>query len=325
MARGAGESEGARLRICSDLHHEALFKSLRLLFEKRLGHTLLRPIGMEWFQAGYWGYPHHAEDTAAQFLGNAYDHPGLTLEEYCADPPQLLISSTPQQFEAWERLREWTCEAELPPVAHAFQSGNRWEIPAGVQNYLNSTTVPGPPGCNEVRYHQEFSTRDYYRPVVRPSKVISSFMHYASQQDNQLWFDTLRSELPEWRLNEYGAGGAQGQPSDLVIAMRETRYLYHPKRIEGYGFNVHYAAAMGIPLIMRVRANQHEAIGALLKPGRNCLDIDDYASPGHLADAIRRFDEHHEEASESIRAQFVANVDFDAEEGRIREWLANVR
>lgn len=55
------------MKIFADLHHGDLYYSLQLLFEKRLGAELYRPIGLEWYSEGYWHiFPHI--DTARQFL-----------------------------------------------------------------------------------------------------------------------------------------------------------------------------------------------------------------------------------------------------------------
>lgn len=54
--------------VFTDFHHAALLNSLILLFEKRLGGTVCRPIGKEWYEKGFWKvYDHPA--TVEQFLG----------------------------------------------------------------------------------------------------------------------------------------------------------------------------------------------------------------------------------------------------------------
>ena len=42
--------------ILADFHHGDLFESHRLVFVDRFGWELCRPIGLEWFQEGYWGF-----------------------------------------------------------------------------------------------------------------------------------------------------------------------------------------------------------------------------------------------------------------------------
>ena len=50
-----------------DKHHEGLFDSLVLLFEKRLGWRLYTQAGIEWYKEGLWNvYPHPS--TAEQYL-----------------------------------------------------------------------------------------------------------------------------------------------------------------------------------------------------------------------------------------------------------------
>lgn len=325
------------MKIMADLHHADLYQSLILLFERRLGHEVYRPIGRDWYDRGCWGYPFHAEDTALQFLGDAYPYKGITYSDFLravtadelrAPPPGerfgLILSSTPPSFAAYERMRH---ELGLLHIPHVFQSGNDWSYPAGMKNLLNSTTVPPPPGVHEVRYHQEFSLALYQplpSPQARPRRI-SSFMHYTPRPD---FIEALEREMPGWEVRIHGAGGRDGQPDGthaLAAAMRGTRYLLHQKLVEGYGFNAHFAAACGVPILMRVAANKHQTIGALLEPGVTCLDLDDYASPGHLADAIRRFDERYEEHSHAIAERFREHVRFDDEAARIRAWLEGLQ
>ena len=42
------------MKVFADLHHFDLYYSLQLLFEKRLGWELYRPIGYDWEREGYW-------------------------------------------------------------------------------------------------------------------------------------------------------------------------------------------------------------------------------------------------------------------------------
>jgi hypothetical protein len=54
--------------VFTDFHHASLLQSFILLFEKRLGGNVFRPIGMEWAEKGFWKiYDHPA--TREQYLG----------------------------------------------------------------------------------------------------------------------------------------------------------------------------------------------------------------------------------------------------------------
>lgn len=44
------------MNILVDFHHPGLYHSLQLLFEDRLGHCLFRPVGHDWWDAGYWRF-----------------------------------------------------------------------------------------------------------------------------------------------------------------------------------------------------------------------------------------------------------------------------
>ena len=63
------------MNVFADLHHGDLYYSLHLLFEKRLGGQLFRPIGLDWFKKGFW--------KLAEPYGNAPD----TLNQYLEVPP----------------------------------------------------------------------------------------------------------------------------------------------------------------------------------------------------------------------------------------------
>ena len=43
--------------VFADYHHSGLYRSFELLFEKRLGGTLFKPIGWDWWNQGYWHSP----------------------------------------------------------------------------------------------------------------------------------------------------------------------------------------------------------------------------------------------------------------------------
>ena len=307
------------MRILSDLHHGDLFNSLHLLFEKRLRFHLYRPIGLDWFDAGYWRYVFPARETAKQFLDpNGYKQwRGLTLEEFKDDPPELILSSTPPNFEAFEKLRR----EHAPKAKHIFQSGNQWTVPIDVEHYLNSTTCPPQKPCNEIRYHQEFelspncSSSDGWASVV-------NLMHYMPDRSR---FAAVRERMPAgWVFKAYGAGNHDGPAPDPVAAIRFSDYLWHAKPVEAYGFNVHRAAAFGIPILMRVRANQHQTCGAFLRVDETCLDLDDYSTPDDLAKALLRFDAEWGAHAQAIKKAFSDAVDFEEEELKIRRWLQRV-
>lgn len=58
--------------VLTDFHHASLLQSFILLFEKRLGGQVFRPIGMEWAEKGFWKvYDHPATQQQYLELGGA--------------------------------------------------------------------------------------------------------------------------------------------------------------------------------------------------------------------------------------------------------------
>lgn len=177
-----------------DFHHSSLLYSLILLFEKRLGGNVYRPIGLDWFREGYWKINDQL-DTAEQFLSPNAGTPDGTpplndilgtgpvgaqlLDEqielyYCKDihgerankavtlstfyrlPIDLVIASIPQHIEPFRKL----CEQHPNKPKLIYQIGNQWNIgDSVVKNIMSSARIDYiPPGINYIEYHQEFDT-----------------------------------------------------------------------------------------------------------------------------------------------------------------------
>ena len=94
------------MNIFADLHHGDLFYSLHRLFVERLGWTLYRPIGHDWFNAGYWkiAEPYgNAKDTINQYLDincrgyNAYTN--LNGEHYLKDGVYHIYDPRPNYYQ----------------------------------------------------------------------------------------------------------------------------------------------------------------------------------------------------------------------------------
>src|SRR5690242_6385574 len=57
------------MKVLADYHHHDLWESLELLCA-RLGWDLYRPIGMDWYEQGYWNHERkwHGDAIAKQYL-----------------------------------------------------------------------------------------------------------------------------------------------------------------------------------------------------------------------------------------------------------------
>lgn len=185
--------------VFTDFHHASLLQSLILLFEKRLGGKVFRPIGMEWASQGFWKvYDHPA--TQAQFLGigsatpdgseplnevlgvganingeigkryeyyrchdidSDTENKALTFPYFMQAPIDIVIASIPQHVEPFKRL----CELHPRKPKLIFQIGNAWTTEAATApNIMASAKIANvPAGVNFIEYHQEFDT-DIFRP-----------------------------------------------------------------------------------------------------------------------------------------------------------------
>lgn len=187
--------------VFTDFHHAGLLQSLILLFEKRLGGKVYRPIGTEWHEKGFWKvYDHPA--TAAQYLGigaatpdgtpplNMVDSVGARIGDdgkrfpiyHCHDIDSgltnkaitfdgfmqhtkidIVIASLPQHIEPFKRL----CELHPNKPKLIYQIGNQWNVPEGliVKNVMASARlVNRPPDLNYIEYHQEFDL-EVFKPI----------------------------------------------------------------------------------------------------------------------------------------------------------------
>ena len=197
------------VRVFADYHHHDLMWSLLRLFEKRLGWELYRPIGVEWFQEGFWkiAEPYgNAPDTISQYLGigggpvdllrrlngDAYPapsgppgvyhvddpgHPGtthkaITLAAFKETPFDLIVSTYgPPHDHAYDLLQR----LYQPKAKRLAQMGN-WQQQSHVGHVLHSApwTAPGagaPTNQQRLHYHQEIDLALYRH---EPPPVVES-------------------------------------------------------------------------------------------------------------------------------------------------------
>lgn len=199
--------------VFTDFHHASLLQSLILLFEKRLGGKVYRPIGMEWANQGFWKVYDHPE-TQAQFLGigaatpdntpklNEVDGMAWKKDEYPGDPYvyfcrdidsgnfnnaitfdgfmktdiDIVIASIPQHVEPFRRL----CELHPNKPKLIYQIGNDFGYidTSLVKNIMLSAKINDQmqigADVNVISYHQEFDTGKFYPHFPHPEYVGSA-------------------------------------------------------------------------------------------------------------------------------------------------------
>lgn len=204
-------------KIFADFHHSSLLNSLILLFEKRLGGEVYRPIGKEWHIKGFWKvYDHPA--TVEQFLGvggatpdgspklneinyndknimaaKAVESTGvfkcndvesgntnkaITFNGFMSRHFDVVIASIPQHIEPFRKL----CDLHPDHPKLIYQIGNNWNISPDQEKMIDailaSARLTVRPNIPFIEYHQEFDL-NIFRPTNETNnyQIITSFVN----------------------------------------------------------------------------------------------------------------------------------------------------
>lgn len=201
-------------RILTDFHHSSLLTATNMLFGDRLHMMVYRPIGLEWFDEGYWAI-NDQRDTAEQFLsldqaftprdqtpalnkitydrdeflgeraedgvhyvadpGGFSHHRACTLDFFKHNQFDYVIASIPSHVPLFERLI-----AEYQPKAKLIvQIGNEWPQHLFEGHNVLASVKPRDygPGTNAMFYHQEFSLDVFHPTPVPNTRKIYSFIN----------------------------------------------------------------------------------------------------------------------------------------------------
>lgn len=255
--------------VFTDFHHASLLNSLILLFEKRLGGQVFRPIGRDWYDKGYWFVYDHPS-TIEQYLGiggatpdgtarlnepymkshfqregiyycrdidSGFYNKAITTDAFLSVPFDIVIASIPEHVEPYQRL----CELHPNRPKLIYQIGNEWNIPNNAaRNVMASANIIMPPiQVNFVGYHQEFDLDIFkFEPYNYDHEFneINSFVNCFGVQDNFTddWNTFLRveNEMPDYRFNSYGGqcrDGAAHGSRQLAEKMKQSMFIWHTK------------------------------------------------------------------------------------------------
>ena len=324
--------------MLADLHHGELYRSLQMLFEERLGGTLYRPIGREWFESGLWHGPPQAVD---QYLGipdgiaypiedGIYGYPAyesgpfeqhcITLEKFYQTDFDFIVASIRQHEVVYRTL------ADEKNAVFIRELGNNFDMfdPNVCKNIMNSTTLAIGPETNSVTYHPEFSLSEYRYEPPENRKLVKNFMNCLPDgPDAPLW-DVFVNGLPDHKWMMHGILGRDGiiSEGDVARAMRAAGWIYHVKFCgDGYGFTIHEAPACGRPLITRISDYNQLMASPLLEHEVTCIDIGTVGVKRAIEFLNNCSEDQHKEMCVNARKRFDEVVDFDAEFERMKEFL----
>jgi hypothetical protein len=299
--------------ILVDYHHHDLWESLELMCQ-RLGWTLYRPIGMEWFTEGYWNFERawHGDAVAKQYLtpwgSDVLDSDGST-PIYRHDPSHDRM----QNLLTLQQARDIRPDIVMASVAHNHEGLHRFAKEVGAKFGLHlgnvrfspidmaedrwdladfgivTSLLPSPVDKPHVVVHQEFSLEDFRHEPPPDDGIftIASFVNcFPENQQAYAGFKSVAAYRPEYDWKVYGAYGgvpedeyAAGnlQPCSAVgDAMRASDIAWHTKQwSDGFGHVIHDWFAVGRPVIGHEWYYRTQLAGPLWQEGVTSFDITD--------------------------------------------------
>jgi len=300
------------MKVLADYHHHDLWESLELLCA-RLGWTLYRPIGMDWFNEGYWNHERvwHGDKIARQYLepwgsdtaewelgrglfqrydaGHDRHQTLITLAEARDFRPDIVISTLAHNHEGFARF------ASEVGATFGLQLGNvrfspidmaedRWDLAAFG---LVSSILPAPVDKPHVIYHQEFDLHDF-RPepieVHDPLRIASFVQCFPENERTYALFTEAARLNPQhdWRvygsygacaLDQYAAGNID-KCSLIGEEMRQHDLAWHGKQwSDGFGHVIHNWFSVGRPVIGYESYYRDQLAGPLWQEGVTSFDI----------------------------------------------------
>jgi hypothetical protein len=344
------------VRILADYHHHDLWESLELLCA-RLGWDLYRPIGMEWFDEGYWNFERawHGDAIAKQYLtpwgsdrlGHRYDPSHdryqnlFTLDQAREFKPDIVLATVAHNHEGLHRF------AKEVGAKFGIHLGNvrfsaidmredRWDL---ADFGILTSVLPGPVPKPHVTVHQEFSLEDFRheQPAGGPM-AISSFVNcFPENPQAYAGFRAVAAERPQYGWNVFGSYGqvpedeyARGninKCADVGAAMRLSDVAWHTKQwSDGFGHVIHNWFSVGRPVIGHEWYYRSQLAGPLWQEGVTSFDITDKSVPEVLAiiDRLNADPELRVRMGDAAAARFREVVNFDEEEQAIRRLFEQV-
>jgi hypothetical protein len=347
------------MKVLADLHHTSLYSSLVFLFEERLGYELYRPIGMQWWESGFWSV-WDSPDTAKQYLSldqgyrpvdgtpplNQFQkdaegfpegvyacadveygktHKAATLNWFANSEFSYVVASIPQHVPLFQQLiAKYNPQAKLLVQLGNHWSGFDW---AGLNILASLAPQSHSASAHVVYYHQEYDKQIFYPSQVKQTGQVNSYINILQNTSGGADFLELENLLPELNWRSYGGQCREDCITgavNLADSMRDSEMIFHVKPGgDGYGYAIHTAYAVGRPVITR-RSHYHGKLAERLMLNNTCVDLDNFRTNAMAADRIR---ELHNSPDELIAmGQAAADrsaqvIDFESDEQNIRRWL----
>ena len=351
------------MKVFADFHHPGLYYSLFLLFEKRLGYSVYRPIGMDWLDSGFYKIPNlcvtdqqrqdklaetlqenaipsyssqpwnvvvaknHDYSTVAPFEACAAEQRAVSFEQFKQTKFDFVIASFKDHVAPFvEMSRKYQDSA---PVI--VQVGNEWNL-----NSFGDLPIMASMKRREclakkiLFYHQEFDVSTFASSNEPSHCQLASFVHdaYLSPEDRQITFELEKALQPEYKVWLHGKGNRDGlvhSISDIAEIMKRSRFGLHLKASEDvYGHIIHNWCAAGKPVIFRGSQYCGRLAGTLLEHLETGIDID-ITGPLVCARIIKEMSgSEHERLFRNMKSRFKQIVNFERDAETTKAFLRNI-
>lgn len=316
------------MKVLADFHHGSLFYSFHLLFEKRFGWELYHPIGLEWFENGFWSIAEpygNNMDTVRQFLQitpeyqpadgtvplntvisekstdfyRIYDHAhdykrkAMTFHQFCRQRFDIVISSIPRHWETWGGLRKHALYKQFAHVNHMgnmFDEVHQYMKEGIVENLLASTSrFPVPESVNEVFYHQEIDLNAFSFAPPQKTNKITSFVNLLPAHEK---YREAEARLHEFEFRAYGASTPDGvihTITDMAKEMKKAMFAWHVKpHGDGFGHVLYDWALTGRPIITDFSDYRGKLGEELLVDKQTAINIENRGME-EVAELVRKY------------------------------------
>lgn len=255
----------------------------------------------------------------------AYVQKAITLDYFKNNEFDIVISSIPQHFELFEKLRK-TYQPEAKHIFHMGPGNIEWLVPDRCRNVMYHLLPPNlSKDINSVCYAQEFDTSIFSYQKSYNNKLIFSYVHFPESED--LWNSLA---LEDWKFKFIGK--TLGSLNDVIIDSREladtisrSAFTWHIKPGgESYGHILANTLSCGRPPIINLEDYEDKYLGSVLEDMVTCIDITNCSS-AELTNKILHAYQNHENMCKITNERFKQVVNFDREEINIRRFLCNLK
>jgi len=324
------------------LGHSDLYYSLHLLFEKRLGANLFRPIGSSWQEKGFFmgadlnptevngeiqlveGVYHIPMKIEAE--GGYYVQKAIEFNKFLEMDFDIAVTT----YYAHEQIFHALLSRYKPKTVFIRQIGNIHEKPLGFcKNILLAQLTPMPPSINHIIYHPEHYEGYCYTPPANHQMIKNFADDLPSYPVDLGAWNIWESTLKNFTFKMHGRNGRDGPISHPLMpqAMKDAAFVWHVKAHGGGGFVARQALACGRPCIIKKRYAilHNELARELFVDSVNCIDLDLGVQRG--IEKLREWAQpnRHIEVCKATAEKFKQDVNFAVEAERIKNWLYNLR